>query len=415
MLSPRRFLALGLSTLLVLTALLAPPALAQTATSAATGTPTATRTPAPTSTATATLTMRQGQLLLAQAFLDGGDFAAAAKLFAALAEQNPGDPTAVPGLKAALHAQATATAAASAARPTPAPPSPTAVPAFGTTLSGQLRDLISTGLAGLVLVLLVYVLAKGIRRALVWAQEQWFTHVVAWLTGKSALPPILVGTFTDATGITGFQGAAIAAQALTEQLVVTGGSVPKWDATVEPAPSLELSGMSWIKVLWNWLLPAPRGYKVNGVLMQYPANTFRLTVERVELTSNSVDASHTFEDTGSLPQEAFRRMIELVAIWLRNPQDLEAELAAQQRQAAATAKAGVPAAQANQATQQAFAQVLQNLREAHQLAGQGVTNYPLARGKLQQAEQLLSGLQASIALRKDLADAIQDLRKTVGG
>ena len=91
------------------------------------GTPAPTLTPAPTPTATPTFTALQNQLVLAQTYLEGKDFARAAALFAAVAEVDRGNAEALAGLKAALDGQAGA-----AALPTPAPattPEPTAAPA----------------------------------------------------------------------------------------------------------------------------------------------------------------------------------------------------------------------------------------------------------------------------------------------
>ena len=55
------------------------------------GTPAPTLTPAPTPTATPTFTALQNQLVLAQTYLDGKDFARAAALFAAVAEVDRGN------------------------------------------------------------------------------------------------------------------------------------------------------------------------------------------------------------------------------------------------------------------------------------------------------------------------------------
>ncbi|MCX6030812.1 MAG: hypothetical protein NT169_16140 [Chloroflexi bacterium] len=143
-----RLLTLAL-TLLALSALLAPAALAQTAVP----------TPAPTRTATPTLTALQAKLLLAQTLLMGGDFAGAAKLFSEIAAEDHGNPEALRGLKAALDGQA---ASRATAVPTLVPPKPARVPApsWDDTLAQQWRDLSITALAGLILLVLVYLVAK---------------------------------------------------------------------------------------------------------------------------------------------------------------------------------------------------------------------------------------------------------------
>ena len=133
-----------------------------------TGTPVPTLTPAPTPTATPTFTALQNQLVLAQTYLDGKDFARAAALFAAVAEVDRGNVVALAGLKAALDGQA------AAAAPTPAPTSPSAPiaapqPAAETAASSmwsKLSNYGSTVVAGLLVVVLVYLLASALRWSL---------------------------------------------------------------------------------------------------------------------------------------------------------------------------------------------------------------------------------------------------------
>ncbi len=415
MISPKvtRLLILILLTLLALAALLAPPALAQTA-APATATPAPTRTPTLTPTATPTLTMRQGQLLLAQTFLDGGDYATAAKLFAALAEQNPGDPTAVPGLKVALGAQATATAAASAAKPTAPPPSPTAAPTFGSTFTRQLRDFTGTGLAALVFILLLYLVSKVIRWLFGQLREVWWTRTggVFDRIRKKPIPPgYYVSDFADATGEPSFPGGKVVAQVLTENLVQWHQAVMPEAPAVEPAPSLDLSGMSWVKLLWSWLLPPPRVYKVTGTLMGQKSGPYELAVSRTSLVKNRVDVSQTLGPAGGAPiapEQAIRELATKALAWILDPSAAAAMDATEG--ARLTPKGLAPLSLTpTQAMQEAMRLVIL----ARQQLARAPANKAAVQGNLADAEKVLAALPADSSLRDQLQAAINELRGRV--
>ena len=99
----------------------------------------------------------------------------AAALFAAVAEVDRGNAVALAGLKAALDGQA------AAAAPTPAPtapPAPIAAPQpAAETAAGAVRSKLinygSTVVAGLIAVVLVYLLASAFRWLLYGARELW--------------------------------------------------------------------------------------------------------------------------------------------------------------------------------------------------------------------------------------------------
>ncbi len=138
-------------------------------------TPTATPTPTLTPTATPTFTALQAQLVLANAYLEGKDYAHAAALFAAIAELDRGNADALAGLKAALDGQAAATATAMAPTPAPEPavtPAPSKVTAMDAAWT-KLADYGSTIVAGLLAVVLVYLLANAFRWLLYWLRELW--------------------------------------------------------------------------------------------------------------------------------------------------------------------------------------------------------------------------------------------------
>ena len=129
-----------------------------------TGTPAPTLTPAPTPTATPTFTALQNQLVLAQTYLDGKDFARAAALFAAVAEVDRGNAVALAGLKAALDGQAVAAGADSsacrAARTEALRRNPPRTRPWSSVWS-KLSNYGSTVVAALFAVVLVYLLASA--------------------------------------------------------------------------------------------------------------------------------------------------------------------------------------------------------------------------------------------------------------
>ncbi len=305
----------------------------------ATVTVTATRTPAPTPTATPTLTALQNTLLLGQTYLKGKEYAKAAGIFEGVLQQDRGNAEALKGLQDALSGQASATATAEAPKPTAvlAQPTPVPAPGFFGALAGRVRDFAGTALAGLLFLLIVYALAKAIRPLLMWAREFLLVVLPTRFGRKPVNPPFLIGKFTDATGIKRFDGAAIVTQALTERLLAWSEPVSKWAAVVEPAPSLELGGMAWIKVLWTWIYPPPRGYEVTGLLLANAPDGYQLAVQRVARASNSVDASYTFAVAGQDAAEAFRALAQKAALWLHSPADVAA-LLGRQPAAQATAK-----------------------------------------------------------------------------
>lgn len=437
MLSPRRFLTLGLLTLLVLTALSALPtplALAQTAVPA-TATPAPSRTPAPTPTATPTLTALGARLLLGQTLLKGGDFAGAAKLFSEIAAEECGNPEALAGLKAALDGATAARATAAAPTAAPPKPAPTAAPTFGSTLARQWTDLSSVALAGLALLVIVYFVAKLLRSAVAWLRELWLLRGRVRLGLAPSKPPFIVGQFTDATGIKDLQGEAIVTQALTRKLLEDSAAwVGKLsDIPVEPAPSLELSGMGWIKLLWAWITPPPRGHKISGVLLPpNHAGRYGLAVQRVALADNRVDASTTFEQAdGTAPAAlAFRQMAETAAQWLRQPRAIEEEL--ERARPVRSAAAGpaelavpkgprrgmadpLPAEPPAEPVAQPLDAVLAKLGQARRLAQADPPKTAAARAALSDARAALSAVPAGSALYNDLRSAIAEAERTFGG
>jgi len=376
------------------------------------GTPAPTLTSAPSATATPTLTARQNQLVLAQTYLDGKDFARAAALFAAVAEVDRGNPVALAGLKAALDGQAAAAAPTSA--PT-SPPEPIAAPqtaretAAGSVWS-KLINYGSTVVAGLIAVVLVYLLATAFRWLLYGARELWLTRVRPWFRHPAVQPGFLIGEFVNGLGADGVNVPGIVAQALVEKLMQWNQLVHAKEIPVEPAPALDLGGMGWLKIMWTWILPPARGYKVTGMLVQSPTGAYQLSVQRTALAHNRVDLSKTLEKRGASPDIAFRSMANELAKWLVTPADMASSDAVVRGM---QTMRGVAEEAAVLTPSEIFDQALELLMPVRQQVNQGAIDFNSARKQLADAEQLLTQLPDGSQLRIDLQDVIDDLRKSV--
>ena len=420
--NPRRahLLQCTLIATLMLTALIIPAtvfaqdATAQpAATSAATpGTPAPTLTPAPTATATPTFTALQNQLVLAQTYLDGKDFARAAALFAAVAELDRGNIVALAGLKAALDGQAAAAAPTSA--PT-SPPEPIAAPQAARETAagsvwGKLLNYGSTVVAGLIAVVLVYLLASAFRWLLYGARELWLTRVRPWFRHPAVQPGFLIGEFANGLGADAGNLPSIVAQALVEKLMQWNQLVHAREIPVEPAPALDLGGMGWLKIMWTWILPPARGYKVTGMLLQNTAGAYQLSVQRTVLAHNRVDLSKTLEKRGASPEGAFRAMASEIAKWLVSPADMAASEAVARGM---RAMRDVADAEVALTPSEIFDQALELLLPVRQQVNQGAVDFNFARKQLADGEQLLTQLPDGSQLRGDLHGVIADLRQSV--
>lgn len=420
----RAALLVLLITLLMLTALLAPLALAQTATPPATaaavtgtptliGTPTPTLTPTLTPTPTPTLTALGAKLVLAQTYLAGKDYGRAAALFAEVSQEDRGNAEALAGLKEALDGQAAAEAAAlpstPAPEPTAVPPAPAPRETLVSTLGAKLRDFAGTALAALLVVVLVYLLANAFRWALQTLRELWFTRGLPLIKRPAVQPGFLVGEFTNTLGETGDNAARIVPLALTEKLIRWNQLVQAKEVPVEPEPKLDLGGMGWLKILWGWILPPPRGYKVTGALLRGATGTYLLTVQRQALSSNSIDRSTTLEQRGATADDAFRKMAGEAAKWLVNPGDIEASQAIVRGM-----KATKDVGDAMQLTpSEVFDQALELLLPVRQQVAANAIDFADARNRLRSAESLLGQLPSGSGLRQDLQTVIADLRRSV--
>lgn len=376
------------------------------------GTPTPTRTPTLTPTATPTLTELQSKLTLAQTYLAGKNYDRAAELFAEIAEEDRGNAEALAGLKAALDGQAmllaTMIAPPPTPQPTPVPPAPPA-PTLGKTVGARLQDYLGTTLAALVLVVLIYLLANAIRWALMGLREIWYMKVLPWLNRPAVAPGFLIGEFTSGLGAAGANATAIVPLAITEKLLAWNQLVQAKEMPVEPEPRLDLGGMSWLKVLWSWILPPPRGYKVTGTLMMSDQGLYQLAVQRTSLARNIVDRSTIFERAGAAPDVVYRALAGEAAKWLINPADMESGRAiADGMRATKGISAGTVLTPS-----EIFDQALALLLPVRQQVTAGAVDYVDARSRLRSAEGLLNQLPDNSGLRKDLEGVIADLRRHV--
>ncbi len=380
------------------------------ATAGTPGTPTPTRTPTLTPTPTATLTELQAQIVLAQTFLDGKDYESAADLFAEILADNRGNPEALAGLKAALDGQAAHMATMIAPLPTEAPTAaPEAVaPTLAETTRAKVLDISGTVLAALAAVVLLYFAAALLRWLLAALRELWYTRILPLLNRPAVPPGFLIGEFNNLVGADAEGAARVVPLAMTEKLIAWNRLVQDKQVPVEMAPALDLGPMAWIKVLWSWILPPARGYRVTGTLLNGSAGAFQLAVQRTDLGHNIVDRSTIFERRSPSSEEAFRLMAGEAAKWLVKPADMEAD------KAVAAAKRAVGDGTAL-STSEVFDQALDLLSPVRQQINQGLVDYADARQRLRQAEAMVAQLPSASELRAELTKVIGSLRKSVPG
>lgn len=375
------------------------------------GTPTPTRTPTLSPTPTATLTSLQARLVLAQTYLQGKDYAKAAALFTDIAEQDRGNVEALTGLKAALDGQAAIRATAAAPAPTAVPTSlpPTPAPTLTDTLGAQLTQLGGTALAGLLLIVSVYLLASGVRWLLQTLRELWYTRALPLVRRPAIQPGFLIGEFINGLDTGGATAARLVPLAMTEKLLAWNQLVQAKEVPIEREPVVNLGTMGWLKVLWSWILPAPRGYRVTGALLQNYKGAYQLAVQRTELLRNRVDRSTTFEKFAPAPEAAFQWMAGEAAKWLMNPNEMEASQAI----ALGMRHLRGPEESAPLTPSEVFDQALATLLPVRQQANMGAIDFNDARLRLRNAEALLGQLPDGSALRRDLQTVIADLRRSV--
>jgi hypothetical protein len=222
-----------------------------------------------------------------------------------------------------------------------------------------------------------------------------------------------MGEFTDGTGMQGFPGTRVVTQRITEKLLAWNQLIQAKEIAIEPAPPVDLGSMAWIKVLWTWLVPPPRAYKIDGALLGNQPGAYRLMIRRTDLSTNSVDASRTFETAVGVPEVAFQGMAELAAKWLCYPRDIEASAAVTRGMRAADVggPGGVDALPSS--ASEIYDAALDLLLPVRQQINQDAVDYANARERLRQADGLLRVLPDGSSLYVDLKAVIADLSRSV--
>ena len=415
----------GLLTVAILVLVCTVPVLAQSATpevsagtptvtSSPTGpspTPTVTRTPTVTPSPTPTFTALQARLALGQSYSKGGEYGKAAEIFSAVALEDRGNSEALAGLDAALQGQAAATATAGAPQPaleataTPTPGGPT----VASTLLDNARGLGAAALVLLVVVLVLYLLAKGLRWLLCGLREVWFTRIRKPPVG----PGLLIGELADATGEAGSPASRVVTQALTEQLVTWNSAVQADLWKPVQADGLDRPGLAWLRALWDQVFPPRRAYRLTGVLAGKQPGPYRLSLDRLDLRSNRVDASRTFESSAETPGQALRELGMTAAFWARDPLGMEAtpgllEMPARALGLTGAARTGTPPTPA-----QISNEALKLLGQVRAQVKLGSVDYSSAPHVLEEVQALVEQLPASSKLRADLQSATDDLWRQV--
>ena len=212
-------------------------------------------------------------------------------------------------------------------------------------------------------------------------RELWHLRVLPIFQRPAVRPGLRIAKFADMRGDAGPEAANVVPQVIAETLNEWNQLVERAQIPIESAAGGDLGAMSWIKVLWHWLLPGPRGYEVTGTLLDGPAGVHRLVVQRAELTNNRIDRSATFENTAPTA-EAYRAMAGEAAKWLISPIDIEADRAVLAVRQTAGEAAGVTSSAA-------FDQALEWLLPVRRQISQGQIDFGDARRRLQRAEAMI--------------------------
>jgi hypothetical protein len=136
---------------------------------------------------------------------------------------------------------------------------------------------------------------------------------------------------------------------------------------------------------------------ITGLLLGDQPGPYRLSVERLDLRTNSVSAAHTFEARGTSPETAFRMMAETAAYWLRDPRGMER----------------TPGLLADFDAIRAASAAVALLIPVRQQVNAERVDYATAPRALDTAQALVNELPAGSSLRADLQATVDDLRAKV--
>ncbi len=371
--------------------------------------PSATITPTLTPSPTATFTELQARLVLAKAYLEGKDYDSAATLYSQIAEDTRGNAEALQGLQAALGGKAAIQATQLAPLPTETPaPAETPVPAatLASATGPKVLDAFGFVVAGLVLIALLYLLGALLRWLLGALRELWYTRILP-LLGRPAVPPgFLIGEFTSPFTTEADTATRVIPVSITEKLTQWNHLVRDKQFPIELEREAYGGPLAWLRVLWAWVLPPPRGYRLTGAILEGPGGIHQLAVQRTHLGQHRVDRSHIFESDMEPAAEAYRAMAAETGKWLLVPADIDAD-----RALAAVRKPE----QGPSSASATFDAAIETLLPVRQQVTQGLVDFPDARRRMREAEQLIASLPTESELRAELTRVFADLRRAVPG
>jgi hypothetical protein len=266
--------------------------------------------------------------------------------------------------------------------------------------------------AGLLLIALLYLFGALLRWLLTTLRELWYMRILPLLGRPAVLPGFLLGEFVNPgspaenTAVPG-AAARIIPIGITEKLTEWNQLVRDRQVPIELERERYTGPLAWLRVLWAWVLPPPRGYRVTGTLLSGVTGTQQLAVQRTNLGRNSVDRSRIFESLLEPSLEAYRAMAGETAKWLVVPGDIEADRAMTMARGAGQSSPALASA--------VFDEAINLLLPVRQQVGQGTVDFPEGRRRLRAAQALIADLPTESGLRAELTRVVADLRKAVPG
>jgi hypothetical protein len=260
--------------------------------------------------------------------------------------------------------------------------------------------------AALVLIALLYLLGAFLRWLLSALRELWYMRIVPLFGRPAIVPGFLLGEFAGAWTPDEELASRIVPVAITQKITDWNQLVRDKQAPIDLERERYTGPLAWLRVLWAWVLPPPRGYRVTGTFLPGSAGAHQMTVQRTNLGRNSVDRSRVFESRLEPPAEAYRAMAAEAGKWLLLPADIEADAAVALTSGAGASASGAPASGS-------FDQAIALLLPVRQQVQQGSIDFPDARRRLRDAETMIVQLPTESLLRAELVRVVADLRRAV--
>jgi hypothetical protein len=289
-----------------------------------------------------------------------------------------------------------------------APETPVPAPTLATSARSKALDAFGFVVAFLLLVALLYLFGAFLRWLLTALRELWYMRILPLFRRPAVAPGFLIGEFVNPLPAIEDNDARIVPIAITEKLTDWNQLVRDRQVPIVLEREHYSGPLAWLRVLWTWVLPPPRGYRVTGTLLTDPAGQRRLAVQRTNLGRNSVDRSRTFESTAEPAAEAYRVMAGEAGKWLLLPADIEADRAVSMARGAAQGGAAA-------STSVMFDRALDTLLPVRQQVNQGLVDFPDARRRMRDAEAMIEQLPTDSGLRAELTRVVTDLRRSVPG